>query len=68
MRWVLVHMIVLYRVSLRRLLGGQCRFHPSCSQYALDALEKHGAMRGSWRTIKRVCRCHPWGGSGYDPA
>ena len=65
---LLVLLILLYRVTLGRLLGGQCRFHPSCSQYAIDALGKYGAVKGSWRAVKRVCRCHPWGGKGYDPA
>ncbi len=44
-----------------------CRFDPSCSTYALDALEHHGAARGSWLTVRRILRCHPWGGSGWDP-
>ena len=65
---VLVLLILLYRVTLGRLLGGQCRYHPSCSQYAIDAVGKYGAVRGSWRAVKRICRCHPWGGHGYDPA
>ncbi len=68
MRRLLVCLILLYRVTLGRLLGGQCRYHPSCSQYAIDALGKYGPVRGSWRAMKRVCRCHPWGGRGYDPA
>ena len=65
---LLVFLVLLYRVTLGRLLGGQCRFHPTCSQYAIDAVRLHGPWRGSWRTIKRICRCHPWGGRGYDPA
>jgi putative membrane protein insertion efficiency factor len=44
-----------------------CRFTPTCSHYAIEALEQHGSVRGSWLTLKRVCRCHPWGGWGYDP-
>ena len=68
MRWLLVQLVLLYRVTLGRLLGGQCRFHPTCSQYAIDAVNLHGPWRGSWRTVKRICRCHPWGGRGYDPA
>lgn len=44
-----------------------CRYQPTCSAYALDALEQHGAARGSWLTIRRLCRCHPWGGHGWDP-
>lgn len=48
-------------------LGFGCRFTPTCSEYALHAVEKHGAWRGSLLAAKRLCRCHPWGGSGYDP-
>lgn len=44
-----------------------CRFDPSCSTYALESLERHGAIRGSWLTIRRLGRCHPWGGTGWDP-
>ena len=47
-------------------LGG-CRFEPSCSAYALESLRLHGAMKGSWLAVKRICRCHPWGGCGEDP-
>ncbi len=65
---VLIALVLLYRVTLGRLLGGHCRYHPSCSQYAIDAVKKYGPWRGSWRAAKRVCRCHPWGGRGYDPA
>jgi putative membrane protein insertion efficiency factor len=68
MRWLLVHLVLLYRATLGQLLGGQCRFVPSCSQYAIDSIDKYGAMRGSYRAAKRICRCHPWGGRGYDPA
>ncbi len=54
----------------RRLTAGRpspCRFDPSCSTYALEALERHGAARGTWLTIRRLGRCHPWGGRGWDP-
>jgi putative membrane protein insertion efficiency factor len=68
MRWLLIQLVLLYRVTLGRLLGGNCRFHPSCSQYAIDAVNKYGPWRGSWRAAKRVARCHPFGGKGYDPA
>ena len=44
-----------------------CRFTPTCSQYALEALQKHGPLRGTWLALRRLLRCHPWGGSGYDP-
>ena len=64
----MVHLVVLYRATLGRVLGGQCRYQPTCSQYALDAINKYGAARGSWRALKRICRCHPWGGKGWDPA
>ncbi len=56
-----------YRRVLGPLLGGHCRFAPTCSRYGLDALERHGAIRGSWLTLRRIARCHPWGGSGDDP-
>jgi len=68
MRRILIQLIVLYRATLGQFLGGQCRFHPTCSQYAIDAISKYGATRGGWRAIKRIARCHPWGGEGYDPA
>lgn len=59
--------ILAYRLLLSPLLGPRCRFHPSCSVYALEALAAHGALRGSWLTLRRLARCQPWGGSGYDP-
>jgi putative membrane protein insertion efficiency factor len=49
------------------LLGGHCRFRPSCSFYAIDALRRHGALRGGWLVLRRLGRCHPWGGHGDDP-
>ena len=60
--------VVFYRATLGRLLGGNCRFHPTCSQYAIDAVKQYGAFRGGWRALKRFLRCHPLGGRGYDPA
>jgi len=68
MKWVLIQLVVLYQGTLGRFLGGQCRYQPTCSQYAIDAIKKYGAIRGSWRAAKRVGRCHPWGGGGWDPA
>lgn len=56
-----------YQRTLGHVIGGQCRFHPSCSHYALDAYSTHGALRGSWLTLRRLTRCHPWGGQGDDP-
>lgn len=60
--------VLLYRATLGRFLGGHCRFQPTCSQYAIDAVTKHGPIKGSWLTIKRLARCHPLGGKGWDPA
>ena len=56
-----------YRLLLSPWVGHGCRFQPTCSAYALEALERHGAARGGWLTARRLCRCHPWGGHGYDP-
>jgi putative membrane protein insertion efficiency factor len=60
-------MVRTYQLVLSPQLGGACRFEPSCSQYAIDALMRHGLARGAWAAAKRVSRCHPMGGSGYDP-
>lgn len=62
-----VVLIYAYRVLLSPLMGGRCRFHPSCSQYALDAFAQRPPHRALWLTVRRVLRCHPFGGSGYDP-
>lgn len=56
-----------YQRAVSPLLPPSCRFHPSCSAYAIEALEKHGAARGSWLTARRLCRCHPLHPGGYDP-
>jgi putative membrane protein insertion efficiency factor len=64
----LIFLILLYRATFARFLGGQCRFHPTCSQYAIDSITRYGPVKGSWRAAKRILRCHPWGGHGYDPA
>ena len=68
MRWLLIQLVLMYRATLGRFLGGQCRYLPTCSQYAIDAINKYGAARGGWRALKRIVRCHPLGGSGWDPA
>ncbi len=68
MRRLLIWLICLYRATLGPLLGGHCRYYPTCSQYAIDAIEKYGPAAGCWRAFKRICRCHPFGGRGYDPA
>lgn len=68
LKWLLIHLVLLYRATLGRFLGGQCRYVPTCSQYAIDAVNKYGPWRGSWKAVKRIARCHPFGGKGYDPA
>ena len=59
--------IKLYQVSISPLLGAHCRHLPSCSQYAIEAIQEWGAIKGAWIGAKRIARCHPWGTSGYDP-
>ncbi|SHL34868.1 hypothetical protein SAMN05444414_11188 [Roseovarius marisflavi] len=56
-----------YRLILSPWVGYHCRYHPTCSQYALEALEKHGGLRGGWMAAKRIGRCNPWGQCGHDP-
>jgi putative membrane protein insertion efficiency factor len=58
--------IQAYRWSLKPLIGHECRYLPSCSEYALEAIDRNGAWRGSWLALSRVCRCHPWGAHGLD--
>ena len=65
--WPLLGLVALYRFAISPWLGANCRFEPSCSAYAMEALRVHGAFRGSVLTVRRIGRCHPWGGSGYDP-
>lgn len=60
-------LVYLYRWTLSPFVGWHCRFQPTCSCYAIESLEKHGAIRGGWLTVRRLGRCHPWGGSGWDP-
>ena len=67
MRALLTALITVYRWFVSPLLGPNCRFHPSCSCYAQQAIEVHGAARGSWLALKRIARCHPWNPGGYDP-
>jgi uncharacterized protein len=64
---VLRGFIRLYQLVLAPLVGPTCRYLPTCSDYAADAVATHGALRGSYLALRRLLRCHPWGGSGYDP-
>lgn len=59
--------IRFYQLCISPLTPPSCRFVPTCSQYAVEAIRRHGVVRGGWLAIKRLLRCHPWGGSGYDP-
>jgi len=62
-----IGLIKLYQYGVSPMLGPKCRFTPTCSQYALEALKKYGLFKGSWLAVKRISKCHPGGGSGYDP-
>ena len=64
---LLTGLVRFYRAAISPWTPPSCRYTPTCSAYALDALERHGAARGGWLALRRVCRCHPWGGQGYDP-
>ncbi|MBM3439590.1 MAG: membrane protein insertion efficiency factor YidD [Bacteroidetes bacterium] len=62
-----VVLIRFYQYVISPMIGPKCRYTPTCSSYGIEALRTHGAVKGLWLTAKRVARCHPWGGSGYDP-
>jgi putative membrane protein insertion efficiency factor len=66
--WILIFLVLLYRSTLGLMMSGHCRYWPTCSQYMIDAVTRHGPAKGAWLGLKRIGRCHPWGGSGYDPA
>ena len=66
-RQLMIFVVRGYQVSLSPLLPASCRYHPSCSAYAIEAFERHGAMRGSWLAAKRIVRCNPFVAGGYDP-
>lgn len=63
----LIGLVRFYQLCISPLKPATCRFTPTCSSYALQALQKYGPIKGSWLALKRIVRCHPWGGSGYDP-
>lgn len=67
MRKILVLFVRLYRYAVSPFLGNNCRFYPTCSSYAEQAVTEHGAIKGSWLAVRRICRCHPWHPGGIDP-
>ena len=67
MRALAISLIRIYQWTISPLLGPNCRFYPSCSQYAAEAIERFGVLRGAWLAVKRIGRCHPWHPGGYDP-
>lgn len=67
MRQILIALIKLYRYAISPYLAPSCRYTPTCSSYAIEAIERHGIFRGSWLAMRRVSRCHPWHEAGYDP-
>jgi putative membrane protein insertion efficiency factor len=64
---IFIGIIRVYQWTIGPVIGETCRFYPSCSHYGVEALQKHGALKGSWLTVKRICRCHPWNPGGVDP-
>lgn len=62
-----IALIRIYQWFISPLIGPKCRFTPTCSHYTVEALKKHGLFKGAWLAIRRISRCHPWGGQGYDP-
>lgn len=67
MKRLFIALVRVYQLTLSGWVGWQCRFVPTCSNYAIEAFERHGAWKGLWMTVARLARCHPLGGSGYDP-
>ncbi len=66
-RFLFIFIIKIYQLMVSPFLMNSCRFSPTCSQYGIDAFKKHGVLKGFMLTFKRIIKCHPWGGSGYDP-
>ncbi|HLT41756.1 membrane protein insertion efficiency factor YidD [Albibacterium sp.] len=65
--WLFLLVIRVYQIFISPLFGASCRYTPTCSQYGLLAIKKYGPFKGGWLTLKRIGRCHPWGGHGHDP-
>ena len=67
LKYLFIGLVKFYQYCISPLTPASCRYTPTCSQYALEALQKYGAFKGGWMALKRIVRCHPWGGYGYDP-
>jgi putative membrane protein insertion efficiency factor len=71
MKWLFrnlfIFLIRFYQLSISPILGQNCRYDPTCSQYSIAAITKHGPFKGGWLSLLRICSCHPWGGHGHDP-
>lgn len=67
MRYILIGLVRIYQLFISPFFPSSCRYQPTCSHYSLEALKKHGAIKGTWLSIKRIARCHPWSEGGYDP-
>lgn len=67
LEWIFVRLIRFYQMGISPLIGPSCRYTPTCSQYAIDAIRKYGPLSGMYRGIKRILRCHPWHPGGHDP-
>lgn len=67
MKYLLIGLLKAYRFAISPLYGQVCRYHPSCSAYALEAVTVHGSIKGSWLAVRRIARCNPWARGGYDP-
>ncbi|MGZ3899938.1 MAG: membrane protein insertion efficiency factor YidD [Bacteroidia bacterium] len=64
---IAISFVKFYQYFIRPMLPNACRYTPSCSEYSIEAIKKYGALKGSWLGLKRILKCHPWGGHGYDP-
>lgn len=67
LKWPLIGLVKFYRLFISPMLGPRCRFHPTCSEYALIALQRYGAFKGTWLAARRISKCHPWNPGGFDP-
>jgi len=65
--YILIGSVKFYKLFISPIIPNSCRYTPTCSSYAIEAIQKHGPLKGGWLALKRILRCNPWGGSGYDP-